>query len=233
MRKTTFRSAKDQIKDYNDFAFQNYLCTFADKSRTMNEGENRHTQTTDASHETLKSRLSETQKAVWTYCHLHPHTPAYHICMSFGPYPGLDIQRLKTATECAVNNHPIVKVTLTTDNEGEPLMVRHDDMPPVVETLETTDGKAEEVRRRFCTPLDFEGGRLYRLLILKTESGVSLLSNFHHTIFDGISMNILLNDISAAYAEMPMQQEVDDLFDVVRKESERRMIFNDDIIERL
>ena len=171
----------------------------------------------------MKSKLSETQKAVWTYCHLHPHTPAYHICMSFGPYPGLDIQRLKTATECAVNNHPIVKATLTTDNEGEPLMVRHDDMPPVVETLETTDGEAGDIINRFCVPLDFEGGRLYNLLILKTESGVSLLANFHHTIFDGISMNILLNDISAAYAGMPMQQEDDDLFDVVRKESERRM----------
>ncbi len=223
MRKATFRSTTDQIKDYNDFAFQNYLCTFADKSRTMNERERSNTQTTDASHETLKSRLSETQKAVWTYCHLHPHTPAYHICMSFGPYPGLDIQRLKTATERAVNNHPIVKATLTTDNEGEPLMVRHDDMPPVVEALETTDDEAEEVRRRFCVPLDFEGGRLYNLLILKTDSGVSLLANFHHTIFDGISMNILLNDISAAYAGMPMRQEDDDLFDVVRKESERRM----------
>lgn len=189
----------------------------------MNERERRNTQTTDASHETLKSRLSETQKAVWTYCHLHPHTPAYHICMSFGPYPGLDIQRLKTATECAVNNHPIVKATLTTDNEGEPLMVRHDEMPPVVEVLETTDGETEEVLRRFCVPLDFEGGRLYHLLILKTESGVTLLANFHHTVFDGISMNILLNDISAAYAGMPMQKEADNLFDVVRKESERRM----------
>lgn len=189
----------------------------------MNKRGKRNTQTTDTSHETLKSRLSETQKAVWTYCHLHPHTPAYHICMSFGPYPGLDIQRLKTATECAVNNHPTVKATLTTDNEGEPIMVRHDEMPPVVETLETTDSNAEEVLRRFCVPLDFEGGRLYHLLILKTEGGVTLLANFHHTVFDGISMNILLNDISAAYAGMPMRQEADNLFDVVRKESERRM----------
>lgn len=170
----------------------------------------------------MKSRLSETQKAVWTYCHLHPHTPAYHICMRFGPYPGLDIQRLKTATECAVNNHPTVKATLTTDDEGEPLMVRHDDMPPVVETVETTDDKAEEITRQFCVPLDFERGRLYHLLILKTESGVSLLANFHHTIFDGISMNILLNDISAAYAGTPLQPEDDDMFDVARKERERQ-----------
>ena len=52
---------------------------------------------------TATSRLSETQKAVWTYCHVHRGTPAYHICMRFGPFPDLDIQRLKTAAELAVN----------------------------------------------------------------------------------------------------------------------------------
>ena len=171
---------------------------------------------------TATSRLSETQKAVWTYCHVHRGTPAYHICMRFGPFPDLDIQRLKTATELAVNNHPIVKARLTTDNDGEPLMVRHDEEPPFVETIVTTDNEEDETLNRFCVPLDYDGGRLYRLLILKTESGVSLLANFHHTVFDGISMNILLGDITDAYAGMPLQPETDDLFDVARKESERR-----------
>ena len=173
---------------------------------------------------TATSRLSETQKAVWTYCHVHRGTPAYHICMRFGPFPDLDIQRLKAATELAVNNHPIVKARLTTDNDGEPLMVRHDEEPPFVETIVTTDNEEDETLNRFCIPLDYDGGRLYRLLILKTESGVSLLANFHHTVFDGISMNILLGDITDAYAGMPLQPETDDLFDVARKESERRTI---------
>ena len=91
---------------------------------------------------TATSRLSETQKAVWTYCHVHRGTPAYHICMRFGPFPDLDIQRLKAATELAVNNHPIVKARLTTDNDGQPLMVRHDEEPSFVETVVPTTKKA-------------------------------------------------------------------------------------------
>ena len=168
------------------------------------------------------SKLSEAQKAVWTYCHVHRGTPAYHICMRFGPFPDLDIQRLKTAAERAIDNHPIVKARLVTDSDGEPLMVRHDDEPPIVETIVTNDAEEEMTVRRFAVPLDYDGGRLYRLLILKTESGVSLLANFHHTVFDGISMNILLGDITDAYEGNTLKPEADDLFDVARKERERR-----------
>lgn len=168
------------------------------------------------------SKLSEAQKAVWTYCHVHRGTPAYHICMRFGPFPDLDIQRLKAAAERAIDNHPIVKARLVTDSDGEPLMVRHDDEQPIVETIVTNDAEEKMTVRRFAVPLDYDGGRLYRLLIIKTESGLSLLANFHHTVFDGISMNILLGDITDAYEGNTPKPEADDLFDVARKERERR-----------
>lgn len=171
---------------------------------------------------TATSRLSEAQRAVWTYCHVHHGTTAYHICMRFGPFPDIDISRLKAATELALDNHPIVKARLKTDNEGEPTMERHDDEPSMVETVIASDSEENDILNRFCVPLDYDGGRLYRLLILKTERGTSLLANFHHTIFDGISMNILLNDISAAYEGKPILPETDDLFDIARKERERR-----------
>ncbi|MBQ2097361.1 MAG: hypothetical protein II480_04220 [Bacteroidales bacterium] len=134
--------------------------------------------------------LTDTQFAVYTYCMTHPKDAVYQICMTFGAYRSIDARRLKSATESAINNHPIMKVRIVNDSLGQPAMQRNDNEPPVVDILDDL--------QQFQTSVSIHG-RLYNVAIIDDARGCQLAVCVHHLISDGYSMNVFVHEISEAY----------------------------------
>ncbi|MBO4771985.1 MAG: hypothetical protein J5595_05570, partial [Bacteroidales bacterium] len=134
--------------------------------------------------------LSDTQLAVYTYCKAHPDDAVYQICIKYGPYRGIDVLRLKSAAESAVNRHPIMKVRIVNDSDGSPAMQRNDNEPPIVDILDDL--------RQFQNTISIHG-RLYNIAVIGDANDCVLIICVHHLIFDGYSMNVFIDEISTAY----------------------------------
>lgn len=160
-----------------------------------------------------KYPLSDTQYAVYTYCKTHHENAVYQICMKFGPFHGIDARRLKFAVETVIDCHPIFKVRIVNYSNGAPAMQRNDDEPPVVDFLDDC--------QQFQNTISLHD-RLYTIAIVDDANGCTLIICVHHLIFDGYSMNVFIDEISAAYLGGTAASETTDFFTIILDENQQK-----------
>ena len=121
----------------------------------------------------------------------------------------IDEFKLKEAIIKVINSHPYLKTRIIM-KEGvvyqEPRnnMVI-DDLIKIVDlgTSKIDDDYIDE----FIRPFDLSEDPLFRFKIIKGSDGISLLSDFHHIIVDGTSLNLLFNEIASVYDNPDLELE--------------------------
>lgn len=145
----------------------------------------------------------------------------YNIDMLYHLDEHINIERLQSALEAVINNHPYVKSILIQNNEGELLMEDHSDDAPVVEILE--EESIETIRKEIDEKHDLQRQPLYRLVIYKTKTENLFFMHFHHIIFDGSSFYIFQKELNDAYAGNALIPEKEDGFSIALEEKELRI----------
>lgn len=95
--------------------------------------------------------------------------------------------------------HPTFFTRIGVDNEGEPFqtidMDHEEEFSHSVERV--TDIEAE--KQRFVEPFQLYGGRLFHTKVMRDAEHIYWFFDAHHIIFDGVSIDIMLHDVEAAY----------------------------------
>ncbi|MFA6127679.1 MAG: amino acid adenylation domain-containing protein [Bacteroidales bacterium] len=156
--------------------------------------------------------LSENQMGLYYDWEKNREALQYNIaaCLRFSDQ--VDVERLKDSISAVMEAHPYLKTTL--DMKGSQIVqVRRDKMPVEITVLKTDEGQMQENLTWFVRPFNLFGDTLYRFVIYQTESHAYFLFDIHHIIFDGISMNIFLNDLKEAFEGRLVQPEGFTAFD--------------------
>ena len=151
--------------------------------------------------------LSQTQLGIYVESISRHEEVAYNNGMLFQLNPAIDAEQFSKACETVVEAHPYIKTRLFVDSQGNPRQLRNDAEPyhQSVETL--TQQEFEKLKPELIHPFDLLNDRLFRIRILKTSEASYLFIDFHHIIFDGMSFNILLQDLKDAYGQLPVKKE--------------------------
>ena len=151
--------------------------------------------------------LSQSQLGIYAECMSRKGEVAYNNGMLFQLNPAVDTDRLAKACEIVVEAHPYIKTRLFVDSQGNPRQLRNDSeiYHQNVETF--TQQEFEKLKSKLILPFDLLNDRLFRIRILKTKEAQYLFIDFHHIIFDGISYNILLQDLKDAYEQLHVERE--------------------------
>ena len=151
--------------------------------------------------------LSQTQLGIYVESISRHEEVAYNNGMLFQLNPAIDADQFSKACETVVEAHPYIKTRLFVDSQGNPRQLRNDAEPyhQSVETL--TQQEFEKLKPELIHPFDLLNDRLFRIRILKTSEASYLFIDFHHIIFDGMSFNILLQDLKDAYGQLPVKKE--------------------------
>ena len=167
--------------------------------------------------------LSQTQLGIYVECMPHQGKTLYNNAMLFKLTDDIDTNRLARACEAVVEAHPYIKTRLFVDEEGHPRQCRNDEEPyhQLVESLSETEFM--ELKPQLEQPFLLFSDQLFRIRILKTSGSVYLFIDFHHIIFDGTSMQVLLHDISSAYEANVLQKETWSGFEVAQEEEAMRL----------
>jgi aryl carrier-like protein len=119
--------------------------------------------------------------------------------------PQTDTKRLVNALRQCLASHPLLNARLIKDGdtyfwERNKNAVSMNEIDDVTECNVITDEKLLQKEKTFNRPFYITSGEpLYAFKVYQTSTAVVLLCRIHHSIFDGISQKIFINEIAAAY----------------------------------
>ena len=143
--------------------------------------------------------MSKSQYGIYAECVGHENEIYYNLPYLYVLDGSLDAERLCRAIETMLKAHPTFFTRIGVDDEGEPFqtidMDHEEEFSHSVERV--TDIEAE--KQRFVEPFQLYGGRLFHTKVMRDAEHIYWFFDAHHIIFDGVSIDIMLHDVEAAY----------------------------------
>ncbi|KAF0809378.1 amino acid adenylation domain-containing protein [Alcanivorax sp. S71-1-4] len=153
--------------------------------------------------------LSPAQQRQWLLWHLQPHSIAYHVGGMLTFTGVLDVPALHRAFNVLVRRHANLRTVFRVNDEGEPMQwvsAAAQDVPLPVTDLRGVPAAEREaeawrvLRELDSTPFNLERGPLCRFALVRTaDEEYRLLVVKHHIITDGVSIQVMLKELSAHY----------------------------------
>ncbi len=121
--------------------------------------------------------------------------------------------KLKQAIIDTIEAHPYLKTRIITTSDGELRQKRCDDVEiEDIEIVETDSITNEEMMANDIKYIPLEDSQLFRFKIYKTPEETVLFTDIHHIITDGVSQDLLFEDILSAYNGDELNSETVDGF---------------------
>lgn len=133
----------------------------------------------------------------------------------------VDLARLKKAVEDTFDVHPELKGFIQLD-QGVYKNFRRDDARIDIPIMKMSDRAWEEFRRHLLQPFTYEENEpLYHAAIYETESANYIFLDIAHIMGDGITMNVLFEDINALYSGKTAEKEQYTFYEYILDEKDR------------
>lgn len=145
-----------------------------------------------------KYPLADNQKGMIVDCMKEALSTVYNIPYVLKFSGEIDGCKLAKAVKAAIDAHPYLKVTFF-DDQGEVFQKRQDGEEARVNFLTLTEEAFIKEKEEFVKPFALFESSLYRVSVAKTPANVYLLMDFHHLIFDGVSLTLFLETLSQFY----------------------------------
>ncbi|MEY8338808.1 AMP-binding protein [Lachnospiraceae bacterium 62-35] len=133
----------------------------------------------------------------------------------------VDLDRLKQAVEEMFDIHPGLK-NVVQQEQGIYKNFRHDDRKVEIPLTRLTDQEWEETRKGLLKPYMYgENEPLYHAGIYETDTASYFFLDIAHIMGDGVTMNVLFEDINNLYAGKPVEKESYTFFEYILDEKDR------------
>ena len=166
--------------------------------------------TTETVAPTTKSKssvpLSYAQTGVYFECLKNPTSTIYNIPYLLSYPTSVDAGKLADAAKQVIEAHPELSVHFTTEDDAI-VQTMADSAPVVIPVIDMSDKELATYKTEFVQPFNLQKPPLYRLEVVKTESGVHLLLDVHHLVFDGGSADLLIRQINSVLDGSSVESE--------------------------
>ena len=153
-----------------------------------------------------KYPLSESQEGIFVESVANPSSTIYNIPLLLKIDNSINLSKLKTAIEKAIDNHPYMQSILQMNDEnGDIFIKKNTEKQYNISMVNDIDFNNLNALVR---PFAMLNKKLYRIeLIDSDKNGKYLFIDMHHIISDGMSLLVLLSDIDKAYNDDKLNQE--------------------------
>jgi amino acid adenylation domain-containing protein len=175
--------------------------------KAMMAGNATATETAAPKQETQSSvPLSYAQTGVYFECLKNPTSTIYNIPYLLSYPAGIEAGKLAETVKQVVEAHPELSIHFTTEGDAI-VQTLADSMPVEVPVTEMSDEELMTYKNEFVRPFNLNKAPLYRFEVVKTGSGVHLLLDVHHLVFDGGSADLLIRQIGSALEGSAVEKE--------------------------
>ncbi len=166
--------------------------------------------------------LTQTQLGLYFESVRNPEKLMYHLPYLF-KIDHVGAEELADALAKVVEAFPSMSARITVDEEGNPLWKDGSVSNPLeIERVKMDDKTLHDTVQSLVTPFDLNDTPLARLKVIETEKGVYLFSDFHHTLLDGASRQLMLRALDAALKGEPIAKESPTVYELAEKEAADR-----------
>lgn len=154
------------------------------------------------------------------YQSLNVHSAMHNLPGFYRFDADVDGERLADAVDRAVKNHPALYTVFDFDDEGNVVQRME---PHVLKKTVVEDLSPEELKKlseSLVQPFDLFRKPLFRARVFRSDGSIYLFTDMHHTISDGVSLRILLEDIANAYGQKDLAPDY--YYSYVLKEHENK-----------
>jgi len=142
--------------------------------------------------------MSSTQKRMYLLNQIDANNVTYNIPQGLKLTGQVDLKRLKSALEVLMGRHEILRTTFATVNDELTQQI-HQTLPLEFCVVADNQTSEKQLFKAFIQPFDLASGPLLRVKVVERETGDLLLIDMHHIISDGMSVNILTNELMSLY----------------------------------
>ena len=140
--------------------------------------------------------LTFQQAGLYFECMKAPSETVYNLPLCWTLPASLDLETVRDAFLKVVQCHPALNSHFEM-RDGQMMLVPCDEEPEVGMVTIPEENLAD-FKARFLEPFNLAEGPLFRAVVVKAGEGLYLLSDFHHLVFDGRSMDIFMQELCAA-----------------------------------
>ncbi|MET3479070.1 amino acid adenylation domain-containing protein [Variovorax atrisoli] len=155
--------------------------------------------------------LSHAQERQWFLWKLAPQSTAYHMSGALRLSGVLDAAAMHAAFEDIAARHESLRTVFLAEADGTAEQLISPSWAPLLNLIdlrhlatatEREARAADEVKRLHATPFDLTQGPLLRVALIRlSDTSHLLVVVMHHIISDSASMQVLLDELAAGYAE--------------------------------
>ncbi|MGY1495106.1 amino acid adenylation domain-containing protein [Streptomyces sp. QTS52] len=147
--------------------------------------------------------LSEGQRALWVIEQIAPGTYAYNLPLALWLDRSLDVLALRAVLQDLIDRHAELRATVHADGEEPYARIATEPELPFQQVFLTARSDAElrdRMRADLRRPFALAAGPLVRATLYTLGDGRNaLLLTFHHLVFDGVSIALLLGELERGY----------------------------------
>ena len=158
--------------------------------------------------------LSYAQTGVYFECLKNPLSTIYNTACLLSYPAGTEADKLADVVKQVVEAHPELSVHFTTRGDAI-IQTLEDSVVVEVPVTEMSDETLKAYKQEYVRPFNIQHAPLYRFEVVKTESGVHLLMDVHHLVFDGGSADLFIRQINNVLNGSPVEKEAYTYFDFV------------------
>ncbi len=152
--------------------------------------------------------LSFAQQQLWFLDRLYPGVTIYNVTRAFRLTGMLQEKVLQQAFDTLVERHETLRTSFATSH-GQPVQIIAPEMKLPVPVIDLDPGTKQQINQQIDQqtkkaeqePIDLARGPLIRVKLLRIEPDQHVLVLvIHHTITDGLSLNLIIQELAALYA---------------------------------
>lgn len=149
--------------------------------------------------------LSSAQKRMYMLHQLDPASINYNITNVFEIKGALDIVNLEKALQTLIQRHESLRTSfMVKDNKA--VQIIHDEVPFNLDYEEVEEKEVDVPIRQFVKPFNLSQAPLIRAKFVKINDYQSIfILDYHHIIADGVSTNLIIDELSQLYAGEALQ----------------------------
>ena len=145
----------------------------------------------------LTNELSNNQKGIFTSYVMNTEALNYNIPFEIKFDRNVDLGKLKSSIENVVNNIPNIFGHIEIEDSN--IIQKYVKKNFKIDVQEIPNEQYDIIKEGFVKPFDLLEGPLFRIEMYKTETNIFVLFDFHHIVFDGTSIIMLLDRIKTFY----------------------------------
>ncbi len=137
-------------------------------------------------------------------------------------HPDIDLTRLAKAIETVIDAHPALKANIHSD--GKMLMIYRDDKKRItVPILKLGEAEWQEKKKGLVVPFAYtQEDDLVHVCLCETDENKYMFLDVAHVMGDGITMNILIEDICRSYCGEQVAPETFTFYEYILEDQERQ-----------